>query len=249
MSKKRSYVRRYTNMESLRCLLRTKTITLVDPQKWDDKNDSYYLHLYKKEKKLRSLLALCLTRVSERYHLWKVFGPRDDEGSRAVLSPLGCGPYEGNSALTAIGVRIRFDRIRLVRALKDSGVRSGNVKYLTLSEIEKLPQEHRSDPLAEFPFLKRYGFQDEKEFRLIYESKSETVSTKHIPIEMSCISRIVLSPWLDPSQFAQIKNELRSIDECRSLTITHSRLIDSRTWKQAGEEVVKASRKGRPIRN
>lgn len=245
MSKnKRRYVRRYTNLESLRYLLCTKAITLIDPQEWDDRNDSHYLRLYKKEKKLKSLLVLCLTRVTERYHLWKVFGHEQKVRSRSAPIRLLCGPYKHNSPLANIGVRIRFDRKDLIQAMRNHrGVRWDDVEYLTLSQIGRLAQERQNDPLASFPFLKRYGFQDEKEFRIIYESKTEDVPTKDIPIPLSCISKIIFSPRLDRGELTQIRKELHLIEGCHGLTISRSTLTDSETWQRAGENAVKAAGK------
>lgn len=68
-----SYLRRYTDIPALVYLLTERKITLVDPQSWDDANDSYYLSLYREKKKLGSVLALCFTQTSERYHHWRVF--------------------------------------------------------------------------------------------------------------------------------------------------------------------------------
>ena len=50
-----------------------RKITLLDPQSWDDSNDSRYLALYKEKKKLTTVLALCFTQASETYHHWRVF--------------------------------------------------------------------------------------------------------------------------------------------------------------------------------
>jgi hypothetical protein len=125
---------------------------------------------------------------------------------------------------------------------KHPGIKCRVIKYWTLGKMEKLAQELGKDPLANFPFLKRYGFRDEKEFRITYESKSEEIQTKDVSIPLSCINRIIFSPRLDRSEFERIREELRSIPDCQELKITHSRLTDSKVWQQAGENVVKAAR-------
>jgi hypothetical protein len=219
----------------------------LDPQTWDkqtwsDKNDSYFLSLYKKEKGLKSLLVLCLTKASERYHLWRTFCPEFEKETLLgmELKPFLDGPYDPNSTISNIGIRIRFDRDKLTRAIQDAGTYNDSVIYRSLHQIEKLGQNQNKDDLvAIFPFLKRFGFQDEKEYRIIYESKSEEISTKDIPISLSCINKIILSPWLDHDLFTRIKDEIRSIDDCQELEISRSRLTDSKTWKQAGETAIK----------
>src|SRR5438046_430793 len=42
-TKLRSYLRRYTDLPALLHILRKQQITLLDPQNWDDTNDSYFL--------------------------------------------------------------------------------------------------------------------------------------------------------------------------------------------------------------
>ena len=64
--------RRYTNLADLIYILREKRITLRDPQRWDDRNDSYYLKKYKESKNLETLLALCFAdRTGETYRCVK----------------------------------------------------------------------------------------------------------------------------------------------------------------------------------
>src|ERR1022692_714934 len=125
------FLRRYTDLPSLIYLLNGRCITLLDPQSWDDQNDSYFLRLYKEQRKLASVLALCFTRSTETYHHWRVFA--------------------GGSS----GVCISFHRGELLTAVKkQSGVRARPVRYLKLNEI-------RDDPPAvrDLPFLKRYPFE------------------------------------------------------------------------------------------
>jgi hypothetical protein len=245
MSNYRHFLRRYTNLESLRCILYKRRITLLDPQTWkDDSNDSYYLSLYKKDKELKSLLALCLTKASERYHLWRTFCPGFEKEKRMdmKLKPFSDGYYDKDSILTTIGVRIRFDRDELIMAIRDAGANSGSVMYQTLHQIEKLGQ-NQDDYLVKFPYYKRYGFRDEREYRIIYESKSAENSTKDIPISLSCIDKVILSPWLDHKLFTRVKDEIHSIHGCEKLKISHSSLTDSKTWKKAGEDAIKTIRK------
>lgn len=96
-------------------------------------------------------------------------------------------------------------------------MRAGNVK------IENLP------------FLKRQAFEDESEFRIIYESRKKRAKLD-VPITLSCIDKITLSPWIDPDMFAEIEGVIKSIDGCRGLHIGHTSLINSKTWKKFGKQ-------------
>lgn len=206
MTTLRNYFRRYTNIPALICLLREQRITLLDPETWDDKNDSHFLKLYQEKNGFQSVLALCFTRTSETYHHWRVFA----SGSSGV-----CITFKSDQLLDAVG--------------KQTGIRSGVVKYLTLAEM-------RSAKLAirNLPFWKRYPFEHEREFRIIYEPH-EKVRSIDIPVPLSCIDRITLSPWLNQRLSTHVKRNLWSIAGCRNLEIVRLTLISNEEWKNFGE--------------
>ena len=68
-----TYLRRYTDLPALLNMLSMRQITLLDPKTWDDRNDSFFMSLYKERKKLKTLLALCFAQTPETYHHWRVF--------------------------------------------------------------------------------------------------------------------------------------------------------------------------------
>jgi hypothetical protein len=202
MAGREKYLRRYTDLSALFYLLAERKLTLLDPRRWDDKNDSYCLRQYRTKKALQSVLAVCFVQTSERYHFWKVFGAGID------------------------GVRIKFNRVALLRAAdKVRGVRHGKVNYKRLEEIRRRPK------VDDLPFVKRWGFRDEKEYRVVYESSDE-VSKFDISIPLSCIDSIKLNPWLDRDLFEHVRDALHNInDGCRSLNVVQSSLIDSEQWR------------------
>ena len=63
------FLRRYTTLPSL-----LYTLTLLDPQSWDDKNDSYYRQLYKEKKRLKSVLPERALRNARWLRDFCVFG-------------------------------------------------------------------------------------------------------------------------------------------------------------------------------
>ena len=47
MTQTRDLLRKYCDLPALLYLLETKSITFLDPAQWDDKNDSFFMQLYK----------------------------------------------------------------------------------------------------------------------------------------------------------------------------------------------------------
>lgn len=202
------YLRRFTDLTALMYLLHKRKITLLDPASWDDKNDSYYLTQYKLKRKLKSVLALCFAQTDETYHHWSVFAP-------------------GSS-----GVCIKFNRDDLLTEVSEhEHIHMKAVTYLKLNEIRG-----KTLKVAELPFLKRHAFEHECEFRMIYTSKTEKLPSLDIPIPLSCIEKITLSPWMHPILSSYVKETLRAIRGCMHLDIVRSTLIGNAEWKSLGED-------------
>lgn len=202
------YLKRYTDIPALAYLLSERKITLLDPRSWDDQNDSYYLSVYKRKKSLKTVLALCFTQAPETYHHWKVFA--------------------GNNS----GVCIYFNRAELREALKKKkGVRIRQVEYRTRS------QNRLTRPSVKLlPFLKRSAFGDEDEIRVTYESKTQRLPTLDIAIPLSCIEKVVLSPWAHSNMENPIRKMLKSIDGCHNIGFYRSSLISNDEWKSMGDD-------------
>jgi hypothetical protein len=202
-------LRRYTALPQLFHMLATRTITLLSPESWDDRNDASFLESYKERKQLKSVLALCFTAAPEQYHHWKVF------------------------AAGSSGVRIEFDGTRLLEQVRrtEPAVRAGPVIYKKIDEI-------RADRPTrdELPFIKRYPFRDEMEFRIVYEDSDAVLEVKDIPFELSAIRRIVLSPWLPAALVPTVKSIVRGVDGCAALTVTRTTLVRNEEWQRCALE-------------
>lgn len=204
-------LRRYTNLADLIYILNTKRLVLRDPSSWDDGNDRYFLERYRKQTQLKTLRALCFTEARERYHHWKVFAP---------------GPC---------GVSIAFDGGALLDAAKNMPDFLGqSVQYLTLKQSAAMHPGPK-----ELPFLKRYPYRDEKEFRMIVASgESLDDEVCGIKIPPNCVRRITLSPWLPARLDSEIVKLLRSINGCQGISIAQSSLIKNKDWREFGRRVV-----------
>jgi hypothetical protein len=199
------YLNRYTSLPVLLDILRRKTITLLDPQSWEDRNDSFCIEKYKNRKKYTTVLGLCFSAARETFHHWKVF----------------------SSGVS--GVCIEFDKTKLLRSLpRQKGFRHGPVEYWTLRKLEG-----QSVALETVPFLKRWAYRDEKEYRIIYENSQEELQTMEITIGIDCIRKVTLSPWLPKSVYETVSDVIRLLPGCRSVSINRSTLIENSRWKKA----------------
>jgi hypothetical protein len=202
------YLQRYTDLPKLIHLLRTKTITLGDPKYWDDKNDSYFLAQYLDKKKLKTVLALCFAQGNETYHHWRIFA--------------------GHSS----GVCIRFDRDALLKELTKAKLLSREVEYFTLKQMRG---EKKTLNIKDLPFRKRYAYGDENEFRVIFASKAQEQDFFDVPINLNCINRITLSPWMTNRLKDAVKKTIRSIHGCEKIKVYRSTLIENQEWKKCAE--------------
>ncbi len=207
----KNFLNRYTSLPFLLDTLYYKRLTLLDPITWDDKNDSYFLELYKNSLKLKTVLALCFTENKyQKYHHWKV--------------------YSGNSS----GICIQFDKDELIRCYESiSGVRYNSVSYKTIAELTKDQQLGCKD----MPFIKRKAFSDEKEFRFIYQSNVEEIQSKVVSIELSSILKITFNPWIHESVYKSVSKVIRGIEGCKGIKMAQTRLLSYEKWRIVGKEI------------
>ena len=200
-----STLRRYTDIPALIYMLRRKRLTLLNPSNWDDKNDSHYINVYKDKKALGAVLALCFTEAGETYHHWRVFS-------------------SGTS-----GVCIRFNKeVLLAHLAKKTSIRFGLAQYKMMDHV-------RTTTLAvdDLPFLKRFAFRDEQEFRLLYDSKNP-LQSKDFSLPLECIDRITINPWLNERLADGIYDTIRGLKDCEKLYVGQSSLVNNREWKKLG---------------
>lgn len=204
------YLRRYTQLPSLLYMLSKQVLTLLDPNSWDDKNDSYFLEQYKKKYNLATVLALCFSKTQETYHHWSIF------------------------ANGSAGVCVQFKRDILIKAIHEkAGVQYGEVRYPTLSTLGK-----RRLKAEKLPFTKRHPYMHESEWRIVYVSEMDSKLAHDISIPINSIDRIILSPWLPKAHMAHVKDTVLAIRNCANLKIVRSTLISNERWKRMGENAV-----------
>lgn len=211
MVKLKSFIRRYTSIAATIDILRRKELPLLDPQSWDDRNDRYFMSLYKEAQGITGLYGLCAATCSETYHHWRVFTTAADGACIEIKRE----PLE--KALTAL-----------------PGVRFGEIDYLLLDQVEKLGASDR----ARLPFVKRAGFKPEDEYRIIAETTDTQTPALAIEFPVRLINKIYLNPWLPASIAESLAETIHSIPGCEKVSVTRSHLIDSTRWKRSGDRVV-----------
>jgi hypothetical protein len=197
---KSEILNRFTTLPELLHLLRRSEIVLRNPNKWEDKNDSINIINYMKKTE-KQIFAICFCREKETIHHWKAYA-------------------NGTS-----GCCIEFDKETLLESFPSSeGFRKETVDYKTISDIIKTPgnSERRL-------FLKRELYQFEKEFRIIWEGKTND-KLKRVKIDLNSINKITISQQMPPDLFKSIRITLRHLIDNPSLKINQSTVYKNNTW-------------------
>jgi hypothetical protein len=210
MTQTKKFLRRYSNLPSLIHLLTIRSLTFLDPESWDDKNDSLFMRLYKEKKELDTLLAVCFSQETETYHHWSVFA-------------------SGSS-----GVCISFNKEELMGELNQyEGIKGKQVSYISLNDLGQTAKT-----IINLPFMKRAPFKPESEFRVIFEETGKPRSYVDIEIPLACIDRVYLSPWMPRSIADSVKSALKSIKGAEDIEVVRSTLIENDRWAKFGKSVV-----------
>lgn len=143
--------RRYTNLAAAIHLLQSRKIALLNPARWDDANDAYFMGEYKRLAGAETVLAICFAETAETYHHWRVFSHGAD------------------------GVCLEFDKTRLLASFEDqTGALKDKVVYRKIAALKK----RREIKAEELPFLKRKLYEPECEYRVIYVDKTASMEAR-----------------------------------------------------------------------
>ncbi|HEV7252977.1 MAG TPA: hypothetical protein VGN97_07730 [Mesorhizobium sp.] len=205
------HLRRYTSITSVIDALSRKELALLDPHLWDDRNDVYFMELYKEHRKLGGLYGMCCTQAPETYHHWRVF----TGGSHGACIKLKREPF-------------------LASLAGDERIRASEVRYVRLNDLDGLGPDDRE----RLPFLKRFGYGPEREFRVIAAFAEPQEKIRTVPLDVSHIAAVYLNPWISSTVFESVAGLLRSIPGCGGVRFARSSLIDNRCWRRAGDRIV-----------
>lgn len=210
MTQTKNELRRYTDILSVIDTLRNKRITLVNPERWNDRNDRHTLELYAKRKCVESVVAYCMTAAPETAHHWQLF------------------------AGDAFGVCVVFKRDEFIDHIaSQEGVRCEAVEYWTLSELE----DNKPVPLDKLPFIKRAAFEAEAEVRVIADHDPKANGpTRPIHIPLGLIKRVVFSPFAIRALTDTAREVLSGFKGCGKLQFSNSALMNNQRWRRGTGE-------------
>ncbi|GGZ39952.1 DUF2971 domain-containing protein [Asticcacaulis endophyticus] len=201
---------RYTDLTSLFYILHNKKITLLNPDLWDDRNDIYFIDLYKKRRNFESVLVMCLSDSTlQTYNQWSVFSK-------------GSG-----------GVCISFDREKLLNHFSKEEFIHKKVSYKSVRNLKEYLKSN-IDYVDDLPFIKRNSYSAEMEYRII-KGFSEKVKYADVSIELSCINRITLSPWMPIPLAKNVKDTIKLIEGVSKIPVFRSTILENSDWKWTGE--------------
>jgi len=210
-------LKRYTSLSVAIDMLTKQRITLISPSAWEDKNDIAFLEAYRAKRGIANVFAVCFTQAPETFHHWSVFAP-------------------GNE-----GVRVNIRKSALLTPLRAMDCYAwGDVDYRTLDQMKEMEKISVYD----LPFLKRYAYTDEDEFRILYDCNDPAERSHDIRLDRSWITSITLSPWLHPTLTDTLKEAISSLPGCQDITLKKTTLRDSGTWQKAIKRVVKETEQG-----
>ena len=136
---------KYSSLSAAIHILRARALPLLDPSRWDDKNDGHVMRRYAEAMGRGPVRATCFTQSDDTYHHWSVFAGGPD------------------------GVRLELDKEKLLASLADTDAVFGEMRYLTIPELREASGV-AADDLA---FVKRQPYADEREFRILTFSATD----------------------------------------------------------------------------
>jgi len=200
-TKKIFKLNRFTTLPVLLDLLQRKKLTLLNPETWEDKNDSEIILEYKKRKNIKNLFAVCFSLGDETIHQWKTYS-------------------NGSS-----GCCIEFDAEELFKILsKIPGLTHRKVLYKKVNEVEM-----NGVPINRIPFTKRWPYRCEEEYRIIIASDTDN-EFYDIDIPLEIINKITISQQMPDQIYQTIKKYLKNIKGDPDSRINRSTLYSNKRW-------------------
>ena len=98
------------------------------------------------------------------------------------------------------------------------------MRYLRLNELTDA-----EIPVKDMPFIKRWPYRCEDEFRVLWEGNSKEAFFE-IPIDLRIINKVTINQRMPPQIYATIRELLREAFEHPDKHISHSTLYENSRW-------------------
>ena len=120
---------------------------------------------------------------------------------------------------------IEFDKANILKSLTDSKrVVHGPVDYVKVNDAKMY-----RDKVARWPFIKRIPFQDEDEYRAIYEDP-DGIKFFEVSFDLKGINSIHFNPWIQRNVRESTEELIRGIQGCEHIKISQTTLLENRRW-------------------
>lgn len=210
---KSQWLKKYTKLEYLQLILKTRHLHLGNPKCWPDKNDSKLIQLYSAASGAFAMRATCLTAAADRFHFWAIFGECEK------------------------GVCLWFDKMSLLGDIgNDQSLVAEKAQYRSPDGLRKL--ERRL-----VPFAKREQYKDECEFRILRVKPAQHVAADKFEFSASSLKRIYLNPWLSRDAVEQEKAKISKLlgSDFRHVKVFQNRTLRQKSWIEAAKDALSTS--------
>ncbi len=193
-------LKRYTSIGQLHSIIENHKIYFSDPIYWEDLNDSELIEEYRKKKNISKVYVLCFSSGDETIHLWKSYANGND------------------------GCCINFNVQYIINLLNRHQIVHKKVEYM---EIDKA--KHHIFEIDDIPFMKRYPYRIEEEYRAIFlANDSKGFSIEIDPLE--CITSIVVSHSAQQPHIDKLKTIWKKSTNGHDLSIHKTTIYMNTKW-------------------
>jgi len=179
---------------------------------WCDHNDRKNLEIYEKHID-KKIYVMCFVQDQESHFYWDSIGGGTD-------------------------CRISFNGPKLIEKLKNTGIRWGSMNYVKLNDLPKEIKK-KTFKLNDVPFLKRQPYNQEKEFRIVWEGIEQENEIKIFDINFGVIDSITLSDSIPENVANSVKEIIRKIDGFDVERLYRGTVHDNKQWLKYLEDGIK----------
>ena len=133
---------------------------------------------------------------------------------------------------------IEFHRGNLIDKFKtQNGFLHGYVEYVLLKDLRQYPPA-----FDDLPFIKRFAYQGESEYRFIFTSTEKEKKIEYISIDIDDIKQIVINPWVESPVYESMRLTIAETSGWKKVKMRKSTVTKNDVWGKACEKAVEGER-------